>query len=104
MLVNDGVFNNEQLISKESLNIMVKSYTEKEGDPFNYGFSLFVLDNPELDGTNSTKGIYGWSGYHNTHFWIDSEKKMFGLFLTRAREFSFEIQKQFRQAVYNSIN
>ena len=104
MLVNDGTFNNKQLISKESLEIMVKSYTKKEGDPFDYGFSLFVLGNPELDGTNSSKGIYGWSGYHNTHFWIDSEKKIFGLFLTRAREFSFEIQKQFRQAVYNSIN
>tara|TARA_B100001057_G_scaffold93890_1_gene90248 strand:- start:465 stop:638 length:174 start_codon:yes stop_codon:yes gene_type:complete len=40
----------------------------------------------------------------NTHFWIDLEKNLFGLFMTRAREFSFGIQKEFRRAVYSSIN
>ena len=70
---------------------------------FYYGFSLFVLENPEIDNTNSTKGIYGWSGYHNTHFWIDPKKNLYGLFMTRTVPFSFEIQKQFRAAVYSNI-
>ncbi len=70
---------------------------------FYFGFSVFVLESPEIDGTNSSKGIYGWSGYHNTHFWIDPKEKLFGLFMTRAREFDFNIQKSFRKAVYSSI-
>lgn len=37
-----------------------------------------------------------------THFWIDREQKLFGLFMTRAREFSFGIQKEFRKAVYSA--
>ena len=37
--------------------------------------SMFVLDDPMVDGTGSTKGIYGWSGYHGTHFWIDPRRK-----------------------------
>ncbi|PHX74459.1 MAG: hypothetical protein CK547_03030 [Chitinophagaceae bacterium] len=103
MLLNGGAFEGGKIISQESINMMTKSYSKIEGDPFDYGFSLFVLKDPVLDGTNSSKGIYGWSGYHNTHFWIDPEKKLFGLFMTRAREFSSVIQKEFRRAVYSSL-
>jgi len=103
MLLNGGAFEGEKIISQESINMMTKSYSKIEGDPFDYGFSLFVLKDPVLDGTNSSKGIYGWSGYHNTHFWIDPEKKLFGLFMTRSREFSSVIQKEFRRAVYSSL-
>ena len=103
MLLNGGSFEGKKIISQESINMMTKSYSKIEDDPFDYGFSFFVLRDPDLDGTNSSKGIYGWSGYHNTHFWIDPEKKLFGLFMTRAREFSFEIQKEFRRAVYSSL-
>ena len=103
MLLNGGSFEGEKIISQESINMMTKAYSKIENDPFDYGFSFFVLRDPDLDGTNSSKGIYGWSGYHNTHFWIDPEKKLFGLFMTRAREFSFGIQKEFRRAVYSSL-
>lgn len=103
MLLNGGSFEGKKIISQESINIMTKAYSKIENDPFDYGFSFFVLRDPDLDGTNSSKGIYGWSGYHNTHFWIDPEKKLFGLFMTRAREFSFGIQKEFRRVVYSSL-
>ena len=36
---------------------------------------------------------------NNEGWW---RKYLFGLFMTRAREFSFDIQKQFRKAVYSS--
>ena len=65
-----------------------------------YGFSLFVLEDPSVDNPNVSKGIYGWDGYHNTTFWIDPEKHMFGLFMTRAREFDNNIALRFREAVY----
>ena len=32
-----------------------------------------------------------------------AKEKLFGLFMTRAREFDFNIQKSFRKAVYSSI-
>lgn len=103
MLINGGSFKGKKIISQESINMMTKAYSKIENDPFDYGFSFFVLRDSDLDGTNTSKGIYGWSGYHNTHFWIDPEKKLFGLFMTRAREFSFGIQKEFRRAVYSSL-
>ena len=66
--------------------------------------SFSVLENSELDGTGAPVGVYGWSGYHNTHFWIDPENKMYGLFMSRSREFNFSIPNNLKRAVYSLEN
>ncbi len=110
MLLNNGELNGNKILDRSSIDLMLEKHSELEPDPFlnindgfHLGFSVFVLNDPEKDGTNSSKGIYGWSGYHNTHFWIDNEKNLFGLFMTRPREFSFGIQGDFRKAVYENF-
>ena len=100
MLLNDGELNGHRIISQSSINIMTEKHSEGQ-DGFYTAFSLFVLENPEKDGRGSSMGIYGWSGYHNTHFWIDNQKNLFGLFMTRAREYKQDIQNDFREAVYS---
>ena len=115
MLLNGGIYKGKRIISEKSIGIMTAKYsssypeeefadTSKLG--FNYGFSMFVLDDPMVDGTRSTKGIYGWSGYHGTHFWIDPEKEMFALFMSRHRQniSNINIQKELRRAVYTLLN
>ena len=115
MLLNGGIYKGKRIISEKSIGIMTAKYsssypeeefadTSKLG--FNYGFSMFVLDDPMVDGTGSTKGIYGWSGYHGTHFWIDPEKEMFALFMSRHRQniSNMNIQKELRRAVYTLSN
>jgi CubicO group peptidase (beta-lactamase class C family) len=104
MLLNGGTFKAQKIISQESIDMMTRPYSKDEDNGFEIGFSFFVLTAPDRDGTNSPKGIYGWSGAHNTHFWIDPENNLFGVFMTRARDFSFEISKDFRRAVYASLN
>lgn len=113
MLLNRGIYKSRQIIGEESFQQMTRRWSEPNPSDdndewgfkgFYYGFSLFVLDKPELDGVNASKGIFGWSGYHNTHFWIDPQKNLFGLFMTRAREFGWDIQKDFRKAVYSSVD
>ena len=110
MLLNNGKLNGNKIIDRSSIDLMLEKHSVLEPDPFlnindgfHSGFSVFVLNDPDKDGTNSSKGIYGWSGYHNTHFWIDNEKNLFGLFMTRGREFSFGIQGDFRKAVYENF-
>ena len=100
MLLNNGELNGNRIISKNSIDIMTEKHSDGD-DGFYNAFSLFVLEDPQEDGRNSSKGIYGWSGYHNNHFWIDNEKNLFGLFMTRAREYSQDIQNDFREAVYS---
>ena len=43
---------------------------------YHNGFSIFVLNNPKKDNPDIPKGIWGWAGYHNTHFWIDEKNKV----------------------------
>jgi len=100
MLLNGGELEGHRIISKNSIDIMTEKHSEGD-DGFYNAFSLFVLEDPEEDGRNTSKGIFGWSGYHNTHFWIDNEKTLFGLFMTRAREYNQDIQNDFREAVYS---
>lgn len=113
MLLDDGRFEGNRIISKKSIRLMTEKHSEgyplNENAPKNYpgfylGFSFFILEDPEVDGVNATKGIWGWSGYHNTHFWIDPQKDLFGLFMSRARHSNASFQKEFRKAVYQSVN
>lgn len=112
MLLNDGTFEGKEILSPKSIKIMTKKYSEGYPEEakaeedfvgFYSGFSLFVLEDPEADGTRASKGIYGWQGVANTHFWIDPEKNLFGLFMTRARDFSWDVGKRYRKAVYSSV-
>jgi CubicO group peptidase (beta-lactamase class C family) len=104
MLLNGGTFKKQKIISQKSIDMMTKSYSLNPDDNSNHiGFSLFVLKHPDIDGTNSPKGIFGWPGYHNTHFWIDPENNLFGIFMTRTHKFKWEIHKGIRKSVYGSL-
>ena len=114
MLVNDGVYKNERILSSESIAIMTAKYTNGYPDPnepgvfpdlagYYIGFTFSVLENQEVDGTGAGLGSYGWSGYHNTHFWIDPVNKIYGLFMSRAIEFDFSIPAGLKKASYSWI-
>ena len=108
MLLDGGMFKEKVLISPKSFELMTTPVTPSQisrgyNNGFAYAFSLFSLEEPLLDGTGSPKGIFGWSGYHNTHFWIDQKNEIFGLFMSRTTPFSFEIQKQLRAVVYDHL-
>ena len=108
MLLSGGQYNGQQIISEASLDLMTTVVSPPQmsdgySTGFGYAYSLFNLIEPALDGTGSPAGIFGWSGYHNTHFWIDHTNGIYGLFMTRTTPFSFEIQKQFRAAVYGAL-
>ena len=109
MLVNNGVFKGKRIISPKSIQMMTNPYTKQRIEygfysGFDYGFSYFNVQNPILDGTGSTKGIYGWSGYHNTHFWIDPQKKLYCIFMSRTTPYSSDIQRSLRASAYSKMN
>ena len=104
MLVNGGEFRGTRIISEESLAEMVKIRSDDIFPHFmpgmDMGFSVFVLSDPAADGSAAPPGIFGWSGYHNTHFWIDRENGLYVVFMSRAREFNGTIPQTLRAAVY----
>lgn len=103
MLACGGVFRGRRVLSEESLAELTTLSTEQipgmtEG--FGMGFSVFVAHDAGPEGSGAPDGIFGWAGYHNTHFWIDRENRLYGLFMSRAREFNFDIPPRLRRAVY----
>lgn len=103
MLACGGVFRGVRILSEQSLAEMTTLSTEQipgmtEG--FGMGFSVFVAHDAGPEGSGAPDGVFGWAGYHNTHFWIDPENRLYGLFMSRAREFTFDIPIRLRHAVY----
>jgi CubicO group peptidase (beta-lactamase class C family) len=105
MLVNNGFYKGKRILSPAAIALMHMNHSDEElaQSGFWNGFSYFHLAAPEKDGFLSPKGIFGWSGYHNTHFWIDQENDLFGLFMTRRTPYEQNIQRRFRRAVYQAI-
>ena len=106
MLSNDGVFRGQRIISEDSIKAMTTTHSE---DIFpdmmpgmDMGFSVFILKDAGMEGSNAPEKTFGWSGYHNTHFWIDPSNDVFAVFMTRARAFNGDIPVQLRKAVYGA--
>ena len=108
MLVNNGEYNGKIIMKKSSIEKMTKPYTKENMNAgyyngVDYAFSFFNFQEPILSGTSASKGIYGWSGAHNTHFWIDPKLKLFGLFMSRTAPFSWDISKNLISNVYLNL-
>ena len=113
MLVNNGVYKDQRIISKDGIEIMTAKYSNGYPDPsepnvfplegYAYGFTFNVLEDSDAWGSGAPSGIYGWSGYHNTWFWIDPTNKLYALFMSNSIEPDFSILKNFQTATYNFI-
>jgi CubicO group peptidase (beta-lactamase class C family) len=102
MLRAGGARGDQRILSEDSIRRMT---TPKSRDIFggrgtDMGYSVFVLREDHAEGTRAPAGTYGWSGYHNTHFWIDPTHDLYVVFMSRAREFHGEIPKRLRAAIY----
>ena len=113
MLVNNGVYKDQRIVSKDGIEIMTAKYSNGYPDPsepnvfplegYAYGFTFNVLEDSDAWGSGAPSGIYGWSGYHNTWFWIDPTNKLYALFMSNSIEPDFSILKNFQTATYNFI-
>ena len=90
MLADEGrAPDGRSLLRAETLREMLKDQLgelpgyggTQAGRVLGYGFE--ILQDPARAGSAAPAGVYGWSGYHSTHFWIDPSLRAHGLFLTR---------------------
>ena len=110
MLVDRGKApDGKQVIKPATLDLMladqiegIPGYDDRKNG-YGFGLGFYVLLDTKMEGMNSPNGIYGWGGYHTTHFWIDPENRLYSVFMTRRHPFNNESLVQFREAVYDSL-
>jgi CubicO group peptidase (beta-lactamase class C family) len=93
MLANGGQLNGVRLLSPETVRLMRSNHLPDGvwmgmGQPgvntgTGYGLGVSVLVDPVRRGNLGSKGEFGWSGAAATHFIIDPEKDIVGIFLTQ---------------------
>src|SRR5690606_16560552 len=84
MLANGGRLGDVRLLSRKSVELMRSVFvpdtlpgrTAGEG----YGLGVRVVIDPAARNTLVSKGTFGWSGAFNTHFFVDPEERVIGMF------------------------
>ena len=109
MLLNNGSFKNNQLISKETLDLMKVDHSlglkykklafgKKKG--FGLGFEIVK----EEDTKFGSKGTFGWGGMFGTYFRVDPKENMVIIYMTQSFEtYKLKIADKFRSLIYDSI-
>ena len=109
MLLNNGSFKNNQLISKETLDLMKVDHSlglkykklafgKKKG--FGLGFEIVKEDDTKF----GSKGTFGWGGMFGTYFRVDPKENMVIIYMTQSFEtYKLKIADKFRSLIYDSI-
>jgi len=106
MLLNGGKWNNKQILSRKTIELMTQNHTGNlfglfPGEGFGYGFS--VVNNVAATNNLGSNGLFYWAGAFNTHFLIDPKEKLIAIFLTQDNSFDWYFQNKLRQLVYQAI-
>ena len=109
MLMNGGQHAGKRLLGVQSVDLMTTVFapdtlpgrTAGEG----FGLSVRVVTDAGARNTFLSKGSFGWSGAHNTHFFVDPVRKIVGIFMTQSAflESRGQVRDDFETAVMQAI-
>jgi CubicO group peptidase (beta-lactamase class C family) len=103
MLLNNGSFNGNRLLSRKSIELIRTSRADIDQDGRNdFGLGFYVNDLAETGELGST-GAYTWGGAFNTGFWVDPEENLVGVIMGQARPTHSSIRNRFRILVYQAL-
>ena len=91
MLVNDGELDGVRILSPKTIDLMASNHLPDgvtrgaagggtaggEG----YGLGVRVVVDPAKAGNLTSAGVFGWSGAAGTHFFVDREEGLVGVFM-----------------------
>jgi len=105
MLLNGGKYNDVQLLSRKTVDLMTMNHSgnlfNTPGEGFGYGFA--ILEDVSATNNLGSKGLFYWAGAFNTHFFIDPKEKLIAIFMTQTGAFDFYYHQKLRQLVYQAI-
>ncbi len=81
MLANGGEIFGKRIVSKETISEMSKRQLTKDANPCGDIWGLGVRVVYDESGCALPNGCFGWSGAFGTHFWVDPENKVIGIYM-----------------------
>jgi len=109
VLLNDGELNGERLLGRRTMEIMRSAFIEDSLPGRNpgegYGLGVRVITDAVANHTWLSTGSFGWSGAFNTHFFVDPEEEIVGIYMTQVTGFpgAFTLMDDFETAVMQAI-
>lgn len=106
MLLNGGEFGGVRLLSPRTIEFMRQDHMQPgmyslPGGGFGLGFGIDV--DPALKGMLGPTGTYYWSGAARTHFWVDPQNEIIGMFFTQLEPFTTVFDEEMRNLVYQAM-
>ena len=110
MLLNNGAFNGQKLITQKTLELMKEDHAlglkykklifgKKKG--FGLGFEVIKESNTKF----GSKGTFGWGGMFGTYFRIDPVENMIFIYMTQSFEtYKLKLSNTYRELVYKSLS
>jgi len=120
MLLNGGELGGVRVLSATSVRLILANHLGQEFGarplaslPISWiarpgvGFGLggFVVTDPVASGTAGSPGEYSWSGWANTHFWIDPRQELIGMVFAQviSTEPEIPMRRRMHQMTYQAI-
>jgi CubicO group peptidase (beta-lactamase class C family) len=92
MMLNDGVYEGQRLLSRPSIELMTTDQItpeQKVRSPFfpgfwdNHGWGFGVAIITKRDDLPNTPGRYGWDGGYGTSWYVDPQEELIGILMTQ---------------------
>jgi CubicO group peptidase (beta-lactamase class C family) len=107
MYLNNGEYNGTRLLSRTTVNFMMKNQIGDLWGPNSiYGLAFGVLTEAgEAQGGRGSAGTFDWGGYFNTQYFADPEEQIIGVLLKQTQGANGdETAWKFRQLVFQAID
>jgi CubicO group peptidase (beta-lactamase class C family) len=109
LLLNGGELEGKRLLGRRSVQLMTSVFAPDTlpgrlaGEGF--GLGVRVVSDPAARNTMLSKGSFGWSGAYNTHFFVDPDEQIIGIFMTQSAflETRGEVRDDFESAVMQAL-
>lgn len=114
MLVNSGELDGARILSPTTVDLMASNHLPDgvargaagggEASGEGYGLGVRVVIDPAKAGNLTSAGTFGWSGAAGTHFFVDREQELIGVFMVqRQGQGGFGMSDQFETLVYQAV-
>jgi CubicO group peptidase (beta-lactamase class C family) len=114
MLVSSGELDGARILSPITVDLMASNHLPAgvargaagggEASGEGYGLGVRVVVDAAKAGNLTSAGTFGWSGAAGTHFFVDREQELFGVFMIqRQGQGGLRLSSQFETLVYQAI-